>query len=294
MPHPTHEKGSAMPAFDTPEPITADIDIHLGQVRVHAGDRTDTVVEVRPGDPSTEASVQAAEQTTVEFSGGRLLIKGPRPKALGHLLPWRGSIEVTVDLPAGSRVEAKGTADFIATGRLGQTVLHSSIGELRLEETGPLEAKTSTGDLSVDRVTGPIEVTASTGTIRIGIIDGPGTVKNSTGAISLGDVTGDLQLKTGTGDITVGRTSAGLTLKSAYGRIRIGAAASGTVRLEGGYGKVGIGIPEGTAAWLDLHSKNGLVRNALTAAEAPDTDTDGTVVEVHAHTNWGDIDVHRS
>jgi hypothetical protein len=285
-----------MPAFDTPEPITADIQIFVGQVRVHAGDRADTVVEVRPSDPSTEASVQAAEQTTVEFSGGRLLIRGPKPKALGYLRTWRGSIEVTVDLPAGSRLEAGGAtggvADFVATGPLGETVLHSSNGDLRLEETGPLEAKSANGAISVDRVTGPAEVTASTGTIRIGTIHGPGTVKNSTGAITLGEATGgDLQLKTATGDITIDRVLGDLTAKSAHGRIRIGTAVSGTVHLENGHGKVGVGIAEGTAAWLDLHSKNGVVRNTLTAAEAPET-TD-TVVEVHAHTNWGHIDIHR-
>ncbi|MDL4776776.1 MULTISPECIES: DUF4097 family beta strand repeat-containing protein [Thermomonosporaceae] len=281
-----------MPAFDTPEPITADIQIYVGQVRIHAGDRADTVVEVRPSDPSTEASVRAAEQTIVEFSGGRLLVKGPKPKALGYLLPWRGSIEVTVDLPAGSRVEAEVAADFIATGPLGQTVLHSSNGDVRLEETGPLEAKTSIGDISVDRVTGPVEATTSTGTIRIGTIDGPGTVKTSTGAITLGDATGELQVKTATGDINIDRVLADLTAKAAHGRIRISAAVKGTLHLENGSGKVDVGIAEGTAAWLDVHSKNGVVRNTLTAAEGPETAE--AVVEVRAQTNYGDIDIHRS
>ncbi|GAA0945608.1 hypothetical protein [Actinocorallia libanotica] len=285
-----------MPAFDTPEPIIADIEVYVGQVQIHAGDRADTVVEVRPSDPSNEASVQAAEQTSVEFSGGRLLVRGPKPRGLGYLRSWRGSIEVTVGLPAGSRVEGRGAAggvvDFVATGSLGQTFLHSMNGDLRLEETGPLEARASTGEIRVDRVTGPVEVTGSTGAIRIGVVDGPGTVKNSTGAIILGEATGDLQLKTGVGEITVGRVLAGLTARSAHGRIRIEAAVSGTLRLEGGHGKVGIGIPEGTAARLDLHSKNGLVRSALPAADGPAATDD--VVEVHAQTSWGDIDVHRS
>ncbi|WP_165968887.1 DUF4097 family beta strand repeat-containing protein [Actinomadura sp. KC06] len=285
-----------MPTFDTPEPIVADIDVFVGQVHIHATDRADTVVEVRPSDPSNEACVQTAERTVVEFSGGRVRVRSPRPKGLGYLRSWRGSIEVTVELPTGSGVEAGvaagGMAGFVATGVLGRTVLHSSNGDLRLEETGPLEARTSIGEISVDRVTGPVEVTGSVAAIRIGTVDGPGTVKNSTGAISLGEVTGDLQLKTGTGDITVDRVLAGLTAKSAHGRIRIGAAVNGNVQVEGGHGKVGIGIPEGTAALLDLHSKNGVVRNTLTAADGPET-TDA-VVEVHAHTNWGDIDVHRS
>ncbi|XRQ09292.1 DUF4097 family beta strand repeat-containing protein [Actinomadura welshii] len=285
-----------MPVFDTPEPITAEIDIFIGQVRIRAADRADTVVEVLPSDPSMEACVQAAERTAVEFSGGRLLVKGPRPRALGYLRSWRGSVEVTIDLPAGSGVEAEvaagGMVGFTAAGPLGRTVLSSSNGDLRLEETGPLEARTSTGEISVDRVTGPVEVTGSTGAIRIGAVDGSGTVKNSTGDIVLGEAAGDLELKTGVGGITVDRVLAGLTAKSAHGRIRVGAAVSGTVRLEGGHGKVDVGVPEGTAAWLDLHSKNGVVRNTLDAAQGPETAE--AVVEVHAHTNWGDIDVHRS
>ena len=62
-----------MPVFDTPEPITADIDI-VGRVQVTASDRADTVVEVIPADPAAVASAQAAGQTTVEFYGGRLLV----------------------------------------------------------------------------------------------------------------------------------------------------------------------------------------------------------------------------
>ncbi|MFC0863602.1 DUF4097 domain-containing protein [Sphaerimonospora cavernae] len=281
-----------MPAFDTPEPITADIQIYMGQVRIHASDRADTVVEVRPSDPSDEAHVQAAERIIVEFSGGRLLVKDPKSKALRYLLPWRGSIEVTIELPAGSRVEAQGAAELIATGPLGQAVLHSSYGDLRLEETGPLEARASYGSISVGRVSGPAEATTSTGAIRIGTIDGTGMLKTSSGAIALGEATGDLQLKTAHGDISIDRVLAGLTAKSAHGGIRIDAAVSGAIHLETGYGKIGVGIAEGTAAWLDVHSKNGVVRNTMDAAEGPEAAE--AVVEVHAHTNWGDIDIHRS
>ncbi|MFB4318226.1 DUF4097 domain-containing protein [Actinomadura sp. 21ATH] len=285
-----------MPVFDTPEPITADIDMFVGQVRVHASHRADTVVEVRPSDPESEACVQDAERTVVEFSAGRLLVRAPRPKGLGHLRSWRGSIEVTVELPAGSGLEAAvsagGMAGFVATGVLGRTVVHSPNGDVRLEEAGPLEARTSTGEITVDRVTGAVDVTGSVGAIRIGAVDGSGTVKNSTGEIFLGTAAGELQVRTGVGGITVDRVLGALTARSAHGRIRIGAAVSGTVRVEGGHGKVDVGIAEGTAAWLDLHTKNGVVRNTLDAAEPPEAGD--TVVEVHAHTNWGHIDVHRS
>lgn len=282
-----------MPAFETPDPISAEIEIYAGQIRINASDRTDTVVEVRPTEPSEEASVQAAERTIVEFSGGRLLVKSPKPKGLQNLRNWRGFTDVIVDLPAGSRVEAKGAAgDFIVTGALGETIVNSSNGDLRIEECGSLDAKTSNGDITVDRTNGPAEANTSNGAIRVGFADGPISLKTSNGHIHLDEATGDVQLKTATGDLNVGRALAGITAKTAYGRIRVGEVVRGTVQLESGYGRVAVGIAEGTAAWLDTHSKHGVVRNSLTPAEGPESDD--AVVEVHAHTGYGDIEIHRS
>ncbi|TDD91467.1 DUF4097 family beta strand repeat-containing protein [Actinomadura rubrisoli] len=281
-----------MPAFDTPDPITADIDIFTGRIRIHASDRADTVVEVRPGDPSAEASVQAAERTEVGFTGGRLLVRGPRSKGLVSLLNWRGSIEVTVELPAGSRIGARGAADVLATGRLGEAVVHSSNGDIRLEETGRVDLKADNGDISVTRAAGSADVGAANGAVRIGAVEGTGTVTSSNGDISVGEATGDLRLNAATGDITVGRALADITAKSAYGRVRVGEVVRGAARLETGYGKARIGIAAGTATWLDLHSKHGLVRHDLAAGQTPDKSE--ATVEVHAHTNYGDIEVHRS
>ena len=46
----TPQEGTTMPTFDTPEPITATIDLAIGDVRISAGDRGTTVVEVQPSD----------------------------------------------------------------------------------------------------------------------------------------------------------------------------------------------------------------------------------------------------
>ena len=50
-------------------------------------------------------------------------------------------------------------------------------------------------------------------------------------------------------------------------------------------------LSEGTAAWLDVSSQHGTVRNALQPADAPGADDD--TVELHAHTSWGDILIRR-
>ena len=96
-----------MPTFDTREPITATVDVVTGDVRITAGDVATTVVEVRPSDATNKEDVRAAEQTRVEYADGHLLVKAPKfrswsPRSDG------GSIDVTIELPAGSHVNGSG------------------------------------------------------------------------------------------------------------------------------------------------------------------------------------------
>ena len=57
-----------MPTYDTPEPITATIELAIGDVQISATDRGATVVEVRASDPSDEEDVKAAGLTRVEYA----------------------------------------------------------------------------------------------------------------------------------------------------------------------------------------------------------------------------------
>jgi hypothetical protein len=50
-----------MPTFDTPEPIAVHLEIGVGEIRIAAAARTDTVVEIRPADPAKKGDVTAAE-----------------------------------------------------------------------------------------------------------------------------------------------------------------------------------------------------------------------------------------
>ena len=87
-----------MPTFDTPEPVSAVLELVVGDVRITASDRDDTAVEIRPSDESHEPDVRAAEQTRVEYSAGQLLVKAPRQRSLS-LFGKPGSIDVTIGLP---------------------------------------------------------------------------------------------------------------------------------------------------------------------------------------------------
>ena len=73
---------------------------------------------------------------------------------------------------------------------------------------------------------------------------------------------------------------------------RVGGLTRGNVTLKTGFGQIGIGVQDGTAARLDVHTQFGKFRNELQASDQPGP-ADQTV-EVYARTSYGDITVHRS
>jgi DUF4097 and DUF4098 domain-containing protein YvlB len=281
-----------MPTYDTPSPISVGIDIPVGDVRIVGAERTDTVVEVRPRDQADEQDVRAAEQTTVSFADGRLTVKAPRGRA------WRGStrngsVDVTIELPAGSHVEGTiGVGAFTCDGRLGDCRLRTGVGDVRVGHAGAVELKTGTGDVQVDLATGHAQIAGGSGDVRLRELDHSGVVKNATGDIWVGRVAGDLRVSVASGSISVDRAETNAVAKTATGDVRVGEVVRGSVVLETHAGDLDIGIREGTAAWLDVRSLTGRVQNSLDAAAAPEPSA--PTVEVRARTTAGDIAIRRA
>ncbi|MFG2881275.1 DUF4097 domain-containing protein [Streptomyces sp. NPDC048297] len=278
-----------MPSFDTPEPISVTAFVYAGSIRFTAGDRTDTVVEVRPRDPKKDQDVRAAEQTEVAYVGDVLTVSTPKANLLGRA----GNVDVTVQLPTGSRVDASGAGgSVVGEGRLGEVHVKTSAGDVRLDTTGPLTLIASHGASTVDRVEGRAEITSSTGTVRVGTIDGPAVLKNSHGTMTVAAVTGELRVRGANGGVDIGRAEASVTATTTNGHLRVADVARGDVRLETSNGPIEVGIRQGTAAWLDVTSNRGQVRNSLAESEAPERTEDA--VTVRARTNWGNIDILRA
>ena len=281
-----------MTTFDTPDPITVDLEVGVGDVRIEATDRRDTTVQVRPSDPATPTDVRAAEQTRVEYANGHLIVHGP--SGWRRWVSHRGdSIDVAISVPAGSGLHAEvGVATLRATGRLGECRAKVGVGDVSLEDVGALNLKTGAGDVTVDRVAGKAEVVTGSGGVRVGRIDGTVWVKNSNGDTWIGEAGGEARAHTASGTITIDRAGAGVVAKTSNGRVNLGEVVSGTVVLESALGDLEIGVRDGVPAWLDLRTKFGRVRNELDASERPASGEDS--VEVHAHTSMGDIVIHRS
>ncbi|MET8755812.1 DUF4097 family beta strand repeat-containing protein [Streptomyces sp. NPDC004667] len=193
-----------MQKFDTTAPVSVVLDIPAGRIRLVAADRADTTVEVRPADGSKSRDVKAAERTTVDYADGVLRIGAA--EADNRILGNSGSIELTIQLPAGSHVEAKAAAaELRAVGRLGDVTFEGAQATVELDESAHTSLTVQAGDITVGRLTGPARISTQKGHLHI--------VEARRGTV---------ELRTEHGDITVGAargTSATLDAGTAYGRI---------------------------------------------------------------------------
>ncbi|MEW2255914.1 DUF4097 family beta strand repeat-containing protein [Streptomyces sp. NPDC047869] len=218
-----------MQKFDTPAPVSVVLDVPAGHIRFIAADRGDTTVEVLPADASKGRDVEAAEKTEVTYAEGVLRIEAPAAK--NRILGSSGSVEVTVQLPAGSRVEAKAAlAELRGVGRLGDVTFEGAQGSVKLDETAAAHLTLQAGDVTVGRLGGPAEISTQKGDISVAEAQ-----------------RGEVTLRTQHGEITVGAAhgvSASLDAGTGYGRIHNalrntdGAAADLTIHATTAYGDI--------------------------------------------------------
>ncbi|MFE3460072.1 DUF4097 family beta strand repeat-containing protein [Nocardiopsis aegyptia] len=217
-----------MHRFDTATPISTVLDIPAGQVRFIAADRSDTTVEVLPANPGTSRDVKAAEQTTVDYADGVLRILNPTKHAS---LRTPGSVEVTVQLPTGSHIDAKAaSAEIRGVGRLGDVAFEGAHGPVKVDEAASVRLTASAGDVTVGRLHGASQITTSQGDIHIAEA-----------------VSGALELRTEKGAISVDAAagvSASLDASTSYGRVHNslrnseGASAELAIRATTSYGDI--------------------------------------------------------
>ncbi|MFJ3928210.1 DUF4097 family beta strand repeat-containing protein [Streptomyces sp. NPDC090022] len=218
-----------MHTFTTPAPVSAVLDIPAGRIRFIAADRTDTTVEVLPADASKSRDVKAAERVTVACADGVLHV-GAAPAEI-RLLGDTGSVEITIQMPAGSHVRAKAaSAEFRGVGRLGDVTLEGAQGTVKLDETEGARVTLAAGDVTIGRLGGPAQIAVQKGDIRI--------AEAMRGTVVLGTEAGEISVGAARG------VSASLDAGTAYGRIHNalvntdGAAAGLTIQATTSYGDI--------------------------------------------------------
>ena len=205
-----------MYSYDTPAPVTAVADIPAAAIRFIAAGRAGTTVDVRPADASSSRDIKAAEQVQVGYADGVLRIQATPAK--NRVLGNSGSAEVTVQLPAGSAVQAKTAGGQVrGVGRLGDVTVDAARATVKIDEAATARITVADGNVTIGRLAGDAQISTQRGDITI------------TEAAA-----GSLGLTAQSGSITAGAAagvSAALDASTTLGRIHNALASTGTPAL---------------------------------------------------------------
>jgi hypothetical protein len=213
---------------------------------------------------------------------------------LGMLGLGPGSVAtITVEVPIGSDLHVTTRHGSLSTeGSLGTCRAYTEFGGVHLDDVGSVEIRSRHADISVEHASADLKITTSSGDVRVGVVEGSASITNNDSDITLSEAHGPLQLRGSHGDMAIDRLYADLLARNAYGSVEIIEVVEGTCDIATTYGEVEIGIAEGTAAWLDVRSDTGTVRNRLDQQPGPD-EFDHTA-DVRARTRDGDVLIHRA
>ncbi|GAA4472383.1 DUF4097 family beta strand repeat-containing protein [Phytohabitans houttuyneae] len=276
-----------MPTFATPEPITATLTTAGAEVRIAASDRLDTVVRVQPINRESASDVKVAEKTKVEFADGELTIKTTKSG------DKNGSVAITVELPAGSRLALyTAWSDVHADGALGDCELNMSSGQVHLDRIAAVRGDLSTGGVTIGHIAGTATFQGGAADVRIGEVGGVLKYQGSNGKVSIGRALSDIDLNGANGSFTIDRADGSVIAKAAKCPIRIGQLSRGEADLANASGGIEIGVSEGTSAAVDARSTKGAVHNSLPAQDSPAQA--GEHVKIFARTRLDDIVIHRA
>ncbi|MDX3077659.1 DUF4097 family beta strand repeat-containing protein [Streptomyces sp. MI02-7b] len=213
-----------MHTFDTAAPISAVLDVPAGRVRFVAADRTDTTVEVLHADPGKSRDAATAQQTAVSYADGVLRVTTPAPD--NRLVGRRGSLEITVHLPAGSHVRATtAAAELHSAGRLGDIAFDGAYRKITIDEAASVRLTAVDGDVEIGRLDGPAQITTARGDITIAeAVQGTVVLRTETGNITVTAAAGvSAVLDAGTGHGRIGNAlkndgAAGLDIRATTAR----------------------------------------------------------------------------
>ena len=275
--------------FDTPSPTRLRVEVLVGDVTITAGDRASTAVRLVPHGRS---GAELAEKFTVEQRGGEVVVLAPTLRD-GFFSFTKGSVDVEVELPALSTVDAKaGAGDVRTVGRLGDVLAATGAGDVSIDAADAADLKSGSGDLSLETAGGDIRAKTGSGDVSIGTAEHRIDATSGSGDISLRQCRGDAKARTGSGDLAVGSSLGDLELVTGTGDISLEAVQGGDVHARTGTGDVAIGVAAGVAALLDLNTVTGDVEIDLESADGPGDAEARTRLTVHSGS--GDIRVARA
>lgn len=277
--------------FETPKPVTVRSRSGAGTVTVSAADVTTTTIELTALRGS-EDELRAIDEATVVHTGDSLNIDVGRDRH--GWLKGKPQIGVALVVPTGSVVNIEAaSADISVAGSLQALAAKTGSGDLTIERAdNDTNLKTGSGDVQISSSNGRLVAATGSGDVQVGSSDGVAALSAGSGTVSAEHARGDFTAKTGSGNVVIRDGGGQLTMKAGSGDLSVKSVADGAVLATTGSGDVDIAVVSGTAAWLDLNTVTGTVRNRLDDATGPDPDE--KTVELRVKTATGDISISRA
>ena len=231
--------------FPESGPLRLELSLPAGEIELEAVPAGETVVELE----LVRGSEAAVDEARVELRGDELVVKVDHPNA---------EVRLRLEVPEGSALQAKtASGDVRARGRLGDAVVKSASGDVKLDAVDSLEAKLASGDLEV------------------------------------GQVAGDARVDSASGDVELGEAGGGVTVRTASGDQEVRSVAEGKVELASASGDIRVGIKQGSRLWVDARSMSGDVTSELEVGDE-EPGEDGPLVELNVTAMSGDVQVVRA
>lgn len=264
--------------FETHGPTSLYVELGSGDLKIRADDVTETTVRI---------DGQDADDATVEMRGSQIVVLSSHKKT--GFFNTSSELNVEVTLPTDSEVVTKvGSADVVATGRLGTTKLKSGSGDVRLDELGgDTLVETGSGDVEIDSAEGGLRIKTGSGDVEIDHIGGAASISTGSGDVEIGTADGEIQVKSGSGNMRVKEARTNTALSTASGDLYVGVMRRGGLQAKNVSGDIHVGIPANIPVWTDISCVTGSVSSNLAGAGQPEDGQD--FIELRAKTVSGDI-----
>ena len=275
--------------FETTGPVNLKVEQLVGDVTLTPTDEPTTTVRLRP---HGRAGEELAQRFTVEARGNDVVVLAPKKESFIGL-PFRGSVDVEVDLPAGSTVDVRtASGDIRATGLLADVHAATGSGDITVHEVAAADLKSGSGDLAVQVAQSGVRAKTGSGDVVVGQSGGRVDLASGSGDLQVRRADAEVKAKTGSGDIVVRASVADLDLMTGTGDVVLGGIHGGAVKVRTGTGDVTLAVASGVAAYLDLNTVTGDVDVDLEAADGPGDAEARTSLAVQSGS--GDIHVKRA
>lgn len=270
--------------FETPEPVDLRVSNPSGSVDVSTHDQPTTEITIEGDERSVNEDVE------VEQRGSQIRVKiEPRNRwGNGH------DYDVQIALPVHSdaRVETA-SAEIHLGGEYGDVRGNSASGEVHLDVANSVRLETASGEIHVEHARDDSKFNSASGEIHIERCDGSKLeVSTASGEIHVGFAAGDLRANAASGDISAEEVYGDFHAAVASGDVHVDYLHAGEARVETVSGDVDLGVADGTAIWLDIHTMTGDVdvEQEMGGEPTPGQPT----LQLRANTLSGDVHVHRS